>query len=767
MAAQQQPEFVDSFSNFSAGINSGVLPVELPRTQLAYATNATVRGLYVKPRPSYQQINLLPDVGVNLGTLRFQGACYYDPDFGQESIVAQIGGRLYQFIPDTANNASVYDRTIQSVVANGVVETYDTNPAGVQMAWLWQSENYVIVNDGQSRPIIFNGIASRRAVSPNFIGTVAESFVLPPVGSSVGIVLSAPYLDAVGQFIQISPLNYYPFLMQVTAINGYTLSATNIDGWTIAGVIIPIAAPVESVSNPTYFGTILTQFQLPSQGSNITFNVSQPFNGKIGDSIFLTDGTGPLTTAQLTVVSFTSGTLSTITATNVTGLPSFIIPVGFPILSQMTVASDLPIGRMGAYVQGRNWISSTNGKTFVASDLVGSSSGTEQFNYRDAVLKFSQNTSLFPVPGGAGQINCIIALSSLDASLGQGPLQILCDNDIFTCSAPVNAAEWAMVTTPILSESAIGFGGVGQNAATLSNADLILKSRDGTIHSFRLSREDFNEWGQLPISQEVNRIIQQENGYLFSNITFASFDNRALISCAPINSPGGIYSQGIIALDYDISSSSQGKLPSVYDGVWKGLNVLQLITDAGRPTIFNGVQRQFAVCLNITNNQIELWEILTEGTADSSPAFKGGTQPIDWSFESPVVFGELKGKAEDDLVKLEDGAIWISNLIGQATVKAYYRPDYDSCWHEWTCFSVCASLVGNPAPQYRVRLGLGKPSSSDCDPTVNKEPIVGRFFQIRFEITGSLTFMEAVFKASPVQQPDLAPKAINEGVQDA
>ena len=126
-------------------------------------------------------------------------------------------------------------------------------------------------------------------------------------------------------------------------------------------------------------------------------------------------------------------------------------------------------------------------------------------------MKWSQNTTHFNIPGEAGEINCIVALNTLDASLGQGPLQILCDNDIFTCSAPTDATTWASLTTPILAESVIGFGGTGQNAAIVSNGDLLFKSSDGTIHSLKLARQDFNQWGNLPISQEMNRVVYQEN----------------------------------------------------------------------------------------------------------------------------------------------------------------------------------------------------------------------------------------------------------------
>lgn len=948
MAKEPQTEFVDDFSEFSSGMNSGIAPLSLPKNQYAYGTNTTCRGRYLTHRPAYRKISLIPDTGVSIGTARFQGACYYKPDFGSESIVTQIGGRIYQFLPDAAGSASVYDRTIKSYfngvgfststvnsttqysvqlqnindasvlypastvitscpsfisvstqpisvnpvlvnnntqiqytflmplpvgfntssvvvgsklyvgtsipgqlqwnvisnsmtvgiypalqlqytapqgvsgstitypaneplfyisnpyppatvgvatasfnvpaigsavtvsisaaypgtvgqgvlingfnysvlsipapVVNSTLTTqtqtpsnnssqfaYDPNPANISTAWLWQSENYVIINDGSSRPVVFDGINSTRSVTPTFVGTNTASFFVPQIGQTVVIPLSAKFQDAVGTYLQVSPLNYYPFLMQVVKINGNTVTAANVNGQTQVGLLIPISTPVISTNSPPYSGVLATN--IPSMvaiGASFQTTVAPPYTGNVGDSIILTDGAGSLTSYTMTVTAISGGGAN-LTLTNLNAPLGTVIPVGYPVLSENTVANELPVGRMGAYVQGRNWISSPDGKYFIASDLVGDSSGSQALNFRDSVLKWSINTTRFSIPGGAGQINCIIALAALDASLGQGPLQVLCDNDIFTCSAPADATLWANLKTPILSETIIGFGGTGQNAAVVSNSDLIFKSGDATIHSLKLSRDDFNQWGNLPISQEVNRIIQQENINQLSKLTFAIADNRCLESCSPIDGSGGIYSQGLIACDYDVTSSLQGKLPSVYDGVWIDLNVLQMVSGK-----FNKVDRTFVFHLNTDSNQVELWEVLKDGTADDDGS--GTPAAITWSFESPMIFNDLKNKGEFDLVQLKEGEIYFSQLVGTANVTAWYRPDFDECWHPWLTFPVTNP---NPFPSYFMRAGLGEPSSKSPSGSLNKIPAtVGRFFQVRIEIQGSFVFQGAKFKAA-------------------
>jgi hypothetical protein len=755
VATKPQIEFEDEFSIMDGGMESGVEVIALKKNQFAYGTNTTCRGLYLTNRPAYRQIKLIPDTGVSFGASRFQGACYYKPDIGSESLIAQIGGRLYQFLPDTVGNAGVFDRTVNGLAPGSTLPSVlDPNPANVTQAWLWQSENYVIVEDGQSRPIIFDGAFSRRSVTPSFIGTVAGYFTVPAINQPVSIALNAPFLDAVGTYIQLSPLNLFPFLMQVQSINGNVITVRNTTGLSAVGDVVPVGTPIVSANAPAYAGTVSVSIPapgIPAIGASFQITVTPDFTGKVGDNIILTDGTGALTAYTLNVTAIAGGGSGILTVKNVnapfgnpTANQGVILNAGYPVISENVIPSELPIGRMGAYVQGRNWISSPDGKSFIASDLVGSSSGTQQFNFRDAVLNWSQNTTRFTIPGGAGEINCIIALGALDASLGQGPLQILCDNQIFTCSAPTDATTWANLSTPILPVSIIGFGGVGQNAAVVSNGDLILKSGDASIHSLKLARQDFNQWGNLPISAEVNRVINHENFNELSRITFGIADNRALLSCVPIDSAGGVYSQGLIALDFDESSSLQGKLPSVYDGVWMGLNSLQIVTGK-----FNKVDRTFVFQLNTTTNQVELWEILTDGEeiVDTSYDVSGNpiTTPITWSFESPMIFNNVKGKNQFDLIQWKEADIYFSEIVGQLQVVIYYRPDFSECWHKLHSFTV---KNNRPRPSYLMKGAMPEPSNSELSDALKSTPApVARFYQVRVEITGSCIFQGMTFKS--------------------
>lgn len=963
MATSEQPKppalLYSGFDVLTGGMDSGIAPISLAANKYAYGTNTTCRGGYITHRPAFRKINLILDAGLDIAGLVPQVAIQYDPDFGQESIVAQCGGRLLEFLPDTDGNAYVYDRSVRDylngigfatqqtnttltyglqltnmtdssgatnpsgtsitsdpayltsstasvlvnptsggghiiynfmlpvpagisnlvtlgtqllvgppvpgqihwtvqatgtltitlqfvtsgtgsgftypsgspvflltnptppqvlgktsspftapaigspvaislagpyggavgdalIIGNGAylvtgipsptanttvvtqeVQTsgnnslefsYDLNAANIRQAFAVQAENYAVFQDGLDRAVIYNGISSRRALTATFVGTLAESFQVPGVGQTVNLALSAPYTDAVGTFINISPFGLYPFLMEVVAVNvggnPVIVTAVNIDGQTAIGQNIAITTPINSTSSPAYTGVLTANLigatAMPAPGTNLTISVTPPYTGAAGDQITLTDGTGPLTSYLMTVVTVQPGGLGLVVTNN--NAPALLIMnAGYPIISADSTANEIPIGRQMAYVQGRIWMALPSGKAFIAGDQVGDSSGTQALQYRDAVLKWSINTTQFAIPGDAGDINCIVALSAIDTSLGQGPLQILCDNDIFSCSAPDNAAQWAAVTSPIVTESAIGFGGCGQDAAVVVNADLLLKSDNGSVYSLKLARQDFNQWLTMPISQEMNRVIQQENLDLIDYLPAIEVNNRALQGCSPLEQSGVIFAQGLMALDYDVTSSLQGKLPPVWDGVWTGLNFMKLV--GGQ---FNNQPRTFALAWNFTTSQPELWEILEDGIADQSGDV---STPITWSFETGVFF---TGQNKYTPKRLEAGEIYVSNLVGKAVIKVWYRPDFDQCWHPWKTLELCADNL-NAAEQYRMRLGLGEPED-DSDPTVEKMCRDGRFFQVRFEITGSLTVMGAILACSEQEQPIWAEIPKPEGV---
>jgi hypothetical protein len=390
---------------------------------------------------------------------------------------------------------------------------------------------------------------------------------------------------------------------------------------------------------------------------------------------------------------------------------------------------------MMAYCQNHLWLSLTDALSFMAGDVAGGPAGSPAYNFRDAVLKVSENSYIsnggsFKVPSNLGQITAMRTTAQLDASLGQGPLMVVCPGGVFSCNAPADRTLWASLTTPIVSEALIGLGGLSQNSTIVVNGDLIFRAVDG-IRSLIMAKREFYSWGNTPISSEMNRVLALDNTAGLPYASAAQFDNRLLMTASPIQGPQGVYNAGLIALNFDPISTIQGKSAAVYDGLWTGINVMQIIEGQ-----FSGVHRCFAFTQNTALGKIEIYEILKSGNLDN------GSSPITWGGETPTLLKSPKGKALYDLCTLEDGEIYVKDIAPGQTVdfRVEYRPDFSTCWFPWHEFSFCNSDQSLNS-LYGARLGLGKPSAGASTGAGSVSSSTGRWFQFRLTFRGHCVFM--------------------------
>lgn len=652
--AFEPKELVDYLFDFSQGVNQGISPLLLPKNQLASAMNVTVRGTLATHRPPYFKRAVIdPDglLAAALGDGPFQCACYYKPDSGNESLMLAIAGRLFQ-LPVSGNELTVIERTIPG----------DPNPATDLQAWLWQSENYIIWNNGTEKPVFFDGTTSVRSnynTPTSFNTTNTSAFNIPQVGSSV---------------------------------------------------VVPVAAVVN-----LNVGDTVT---VPNRGTFIVNDIAG---------------------LNVTFVNLTAGPIGLSVANGTT-------------LSWSHLGTQLPPGRMGVYGLGRNWIALPDGKQFVASDLVGGSSGTPALNYRDAVLNITENLYLagggnFTVPGSVGDIQAMHFTATLDVSLGQGPLQVWTPTTVFSCKAPVDRLTWQDVTNPILTESLIANGSESHYATVSANGDTITRSIDG-IRSLILGRRDFDTWGNTPISLEVDPQLAKDSEDLLRFASAIVFDNRLLMTSLPVLDDHGIYWRALIPLNFDPISSLRGKAPSVYDATfWSGLNIFQLVT--GR---FGRVERAFPICFNANTGSIEVYEILKSNTVE---IYDNGADRIVWTLESPTLFGEQNPRRQ--LMELWDGEIYVDHMQGKVDFSVFYKPDQWPCWVPWFAWQECVSLPVPPNnPGFRPRMGLGRPRPGACDSFNGRDLRLGYRFQIKVVVRGSCEFLGGKFKAMTVPEKEYA-----------
>lgn len=142
--------------NYAGGVNGGIVPViasqnnphGLKPDQLAWLGNGTVRGGSIAPRPAYAKLAAFAlDIGI------LQEAKEYKPDVGFPYIIAQIGGRTFIVRVDS-------DNSIQEVTIPG-----DPNPSDITQAWMCQAEQFMVIQDGISVPLVWDGTTLQRVTS--------------------------------------------------------------------------------------------------------------------------------------------------------------------------------------------------------------------------------------------------------------------------------------------------------------------------------------------------------------------------------------------------------------------------------------------------------------------------------------------------------------------------------------------------------------------------------------------------------------------------
>jgi hypothetical protein len=858
------PEIFYAFiSSFETGVNGGIEPLLLPLNQLASGVNTSVRGAYVTHRPPLQIQNLSyadPALQAIVEMGLFQGGGYYRPDYGSESLIAQISGYLILFT-EAGSTWNVTDISVPG----------DLNNATVPQVWMWQAEKWMIIQDGTGKlPIFFDGTTSRRSYGPASQYAITSAPFTPPIiGAQVQLTLATAYTGPFnvpillnGEFYQAidtnpapptpgAPTTYQAILTNINDTPGATVP-TNTDiiiqnggsgtlGAGVSYLSVPIGQPIAGtrtisisvtpssfaglkvgdqimgvvtvspqnigsayggkiVSTPTisainlavntitlsfdvtYFavawdqynpytiqcsiaagtvfqtsnysitpiGTTVGSFVVPAAGSPVTIGINQPYTGANGQQVVLAGKLYSISKVPAVIpgvppVVFNLTVLNLTDASGEGQYPASVL-AGAIIIS----VPELPAGRMGAYGMGRNALSLTDGISFMYGDIVNGAAGTPAYNYRDSVLKTTEDTfqgGAFRLPGTGDIITAMVFSANLDVSLGQGPLQVGTARSIFTCTVEFDRTLWPSTKNPILTQALIGKGPLGQNSTIVANSDTLFRSVEG-LASLILARRDFDSWGNVPISQEMKRIFEKDYQSLLSYGSAVTFDNRFLVTVAPNILGQGVFHVGLVAMNFDAVSNLRTKLPPVYDGVWKGINVLQVISG-----IVNGTRRAFAFSLNLTAKKIELYEFLPESTAQTQD---NGNAPIVWTFETPILFNQAT-KPLTELVKLRDGEIYLRDIVGTVNIEVQYRPDFYPCWTTWRKFTVCAdpdTSVADSQPGYRTRIGLGEPDSTPCEAANNRPMRTGYFFQCRVVITGSCKWMG--MRASAVVEPQPA-----------
>lgn len=460
------------------GVNLGDTPTDLPPNVMAGAINTTVSGKLVTHRPCYQRrvvtyVNVTGQISPTQTAVEqgvFQGCtrqvCL--DDSGNAFVIALISGRVFSFAivgnTITATELLIYSGTgstpqpgtggyVTATIANAIVSGATISMGGTYTGVIVGSSIASAVLNGQ---LITGGtvtqgviISSANVSTPITSATISTGYVSK--GTITGAVLPS---SGTGAAVVTGPSAVQPqaWLWQ------NELWVIIEDG-SANPIIVNLNTQVAMRSNygvPVPFPTTTnnggTGFIIPVIGATGNLTLTSAGNLTVIGTVITIKGFGKF---KVTDISSNTATILNVSAATA----GQNVPDGTAV-TWINPGAELPPGRMGAYGLGRTWLCLTDGRSFIAGDLVGGASGTPTYNFRDAVLNVTENDYIvgggaFIIPEGVGSITAMCFIANLNLQLGQGPLMVFTHNSVYSCQAPVDRLTWQSLTNPILTQALI------------------------------------------------------------------------------------------------------------------------------------------------------------------------------------------------------------------------------------------------------------------------------------------------------------------------
>lgn len=376
------------------------------------------------------------------------------------------------------------------------------------------------------------------------------------------------------------------------------------------------------------------------------------------------------------------------------------------------------------------------------------------------LLRFSETTFLaegyaFQLPSNMGRITGMIFPSLQDTSTGHGDLIVAGEFGMSSFAVSLPRLEWK--TQPFQKVVFQDIGSPSPRSFVAVNGDFFFNSRQG-IRNYRNSHLAFYAHGTPPLSAELNFFLGTQRQDLLREVSAIEFDNRLLMTALPTyNQVNQLVHQGLLALDFNSISLNFGKTAPAYDGMWTGLDILQVV--GGK---VNGLDKGYILAMNletigtsppISLRSVSLWEIRAGDRSDTNlvTEVSPGVIPGTYIFTTVADFIDIKTHLESraynfgnplTLKRLERGAIWLNGVSGPVTVSVFFRADQNPIWTSWGSFAVHAE----PETGYYPYIQLPTPSGA-CDPRTGIPLAVGHEFQVRFALTGRARITKLIIHA--------------------
>ena len=343
--------------------------------------------------------------------------------------------------------------------------------------------------------------------------------------------------------------------------------------------------------------------------------------------------------------------------------------------------NELPPGGPMDFYMGRFWYA--QGTTFSAGDITGGPSGTAQYSFRDAILNVTENPLVlggdgFSTPANEGSITALNHNANQDQALGQGVLFAFTPKGAHGLTVPVTRSDWIVASgqnQPKLVPVQLAMGTNSERSVVPVNGDLFYQDPLGNIRTMLTAVRYFGQWGNLPISANINRLTQFTDKTLLRFGCGIYFNNRMIQTALPILTPQGAIHQAVSALDMEPISSFGSQSAPIWEGMYEGLDILQMFSG-----IFSGEERAFAVVVSRLDFTLQLWELTADERFDNT----------DTRIQMTAEFPAFTWGNEFSLKQQVGAELWIDRLYGEVVFLLEYRPDGETCWQKWHEWKVCS-----------------------------------------------------------------------------
>lgn len=367
------------------------------------------------------------------------------------------------------------------------------------------------------------------------------------------------------------------------------------------------------------------------------------------------------------------------------------------------------------YIYESGWSDNLGRVGFVAGDII-------KAHDPEDVLKFTETDYLneggrIILPEELGYINGMSFQRNILTGVGMGPLIVGAEKGFAAFQVNAPRMEWKDFDFGIVSYSGVDVGCLSPHSFENDNSDIIYRSKDG-IRTLRTTATEAQAGGGIandPISNEVEDVLLLDDDATLALSEIAVIGSRVFTTSVPNSNKDAF--RALISMDKKPIASITENATPIYDGIWTGFDFLS-IADARE-----GDDHKLFVFVKESDTETQVFYLDPDAYRDN-----GSDAPLCRYYSGYKIF-----EAPFNLKRFKHLELWLSNIIGNVEVTAYYRLDNYPFWNKCTTSIIKADASGSPQRRSCLRLTA---EDVDDDPVLEGRLDAGYIVQYCIEWQG-------------------------------